>query len=108
MLSLFGELVVACHDQQSISRLALAATHTARLINISDLAVPFQLSRQTIHDYMGDTGLACALMGIDAATLPALLLGATHLTLSGPPSGVASTSPLMRVATMALVTARFE
>lgn len=80
--------------------LALAAGHTARLLNITDLAGPFQLTRQTIHDYvtlleqvfllerlqpwhsnrlsrlvktpklhMGDTGLACALLGIDAARL---------------------------------------
>jgi predicted AAA+ superfamily ATPase len=80
--------------------LILWPDNTARLINVSDLAAPFQLSRQTIHDYvtvlervfllerlapwhnnrlsrlvktpklhMGDTGLACALMGIDAATL---------------------------------------
>jgi hypothetical protein len=80
--------------------LALAGAHTARLINISDLAAPFHISRQTIHDYvtvlerifllerlapwhsnhlsrlvktpklhMGDTGLACALLGVDAAAL---------------------------------------
>ncbi|MEQ1692989.1 MAG: ATP-binding protein [Gemmatimonas sp.] len=80
--------------------LRLAATHTARLINVADLAGPFQLTRQTIHDYVtllervflverlpawhnnqlsrlvktpklhvGDTGLACALLGLDAAHL---------------------------------------
>lgn len=80
--------------------LALAAGQTARLINISDLASPFQLSRPTIRDYVtllervflleelppwhsnrlsrliktpklhvGDTGLACALLGLDAAAL---------------------------------------
>ena len=80
--------------------LALAADQTARLINISDLASPFQLSRPTIRDYVtllervflleelppwhsnrlsrliktpklhvGDTGLACALLGLDAAAL---------------------------------------
>ncbi len=80
--------------------LALAAGQTARLINISDLASPFQLSRPTIRDYVtllgqvflidelppwhsnrlsrliktpklhiGDTGLACALLGTDAAGL---------------------------------------
>jgi uncharacterized protein len=80
--------------------LALAAGQTARLINVSDLAGPFQLSRPTIRDYvtllervflleelppwhsnrlsrlvktpklhMGDTGLCCALLGLDAATL---------------------------------------
>jgi predicted AAA+ superfamily ATPase len=78
--------------------LALAAGQTARLINISDLASPFQLSRPTIRDYVtlleqvflidelppwhsnrlrrliktpklhvGDTGVACALLGLDAA-----------------------------------------
>lgn len=80
--------------------LALTAGQTARLINISDLASPFQLSRPTIRAYttllahvylieelppwhtnhlsrliktpklhMGDTGLACALNGVDAASL---------------------------------------
>lgn len=80
--------------------LALAAGQTARLVNISDLASPFQLSRPTIRDYVtllaqvflidelppwhsnrlsrliktpklhvGDTGLACALLGTDAAAL---------------------------------------
>ncbi len=78
--------------------LALVASHSASLLNVSELAGPFQLSRQTIHDHlallegvfliqrlppwhrnrlsrlvktaklhMGDTGLACALLGIDAA-----------------------------------------
>ena len=32
--------------------LALAASQTARLVNISELASPFQLSRPTIRDYM--------------------------------------------------------
>ena len=32
--------------------LALAAAQTAHLINVSDLSVPFQLSRQTIRDYV--------------------------------------------------------
>jgi predicted AAA+ superfamily ATPase len=80
--------------------LELAAGQTARLLNISDLAGPFQLSRQTIRDYttllervflldelqpwrsnrlnrlvktpklhFGDTGLACALLGLDAPDL---------------------------------------
>ncbi|MFH1842671.1 MAG: ATP-binding protein [bacterium] len=80
--------------------LTLAAGQTARLLNVSDLAGPFQLSRPTIRDYMtllervflleelppwhsnrlrrliktpklhlGDTGLACALLGLDAAGL---------------------------------------
>jgi predicted AAA+ superfamily ATPase len=93
--------VTRVHSFDALPRLlAMAANHTARLINVSDLASPFQLSRQTIHDYvtvlerifllerlapwhnnrlsrlvkapklhMGDTGLACALMGIDAAIL---------------------------------------
>ena len=80
--------------------LRLAASHTARLINVADLAAPFELTRQTIHDHvtllervflvdrlppwhanqmsrlvkrpklhMGDTGVACALLGLDAARL---------------------------------------
>jgi predicted AAA+ superfamily ATPase len=80
--------------------LTLAAGQTARLINVAELAAPFQLSRPTIRDYMTllgrvflleelppwhsnrlsrliktpklhlcDTGLACALLGADAATL---------------------------------------
>jgi hypothetical protein len=80
--------------------LALAAAQTARLLNVSDLAAPFQLSRPTIRDYvtllervflietlppwhsnrlsrlvktpklhLGDTGLACALLGFDGAAL---------------------------------------
>ncbi len=81
--------------------LALAAAQTARLLNVSDLAAPFQLSRPTIRDYvtllervflletlppwhsnrlsrlvktpklhLGDTGLACALLGVDAPLWP--------------------------------------
>ena len=77
--------------------LTLAAGQTARLLNVSDLAAPFQLTRPTIREYMtllsriflleelppwhsnrisrliktpklhlGDTGLACALLGLDA------------------------------------------
>jgi uncharacterized protein len=80
--------------------LELAAGQTARLINVSDLAAPFQVSRPTIRDYvtllervflldelppwhsnrlsrlvktpklhMGDTGVACALLGLDADDL---------------------------------------
>ncbi len=80
--------------------LAAAAAQTAKLVNISDLAAPFSLSRTTIRDYvgvlervflieqlspwhsnrlsrliktpklhLGDTGLACALLGLDAASL---------------------------------------
>ncbi|HLS55494.1 MAG TPA: ATP-binding protein [Zeimonas sp.] len=82
----------------ALSRLvALAAGQTARLLNVSELAAPFQLSRPTIKDYvtllervflleslppwhsdrlsrlvktpklhLGDTGVACALLGLDA------------------------------------------
>jgi predicted AAA+ superfamily ATPase len=80
--------------------LTLAAGQTARLLNVSDLASPFQLSRPTIKDYvtllervflldqlppwhsnrlsrlvkspkmhLGDTGVACALLGLDADSL---------------------------------------
>ena len=80
--------------------LALGASQTARLLNITDLAGPFQLSRPTIRDYvtllervflidtlapwhsnrlsrliktpnlhLGDTGVACALLGLDATAL---------------------------------------
>ncbi len=85
----------------SISRLLeLAAAQTARLVNVSELSGPFQLSRQTIREYVtllervflveelrpwhvnrasrlvktpklhvGDTGVACALLGLDAPAL---------------------------------------
>ena len=80
--------------------LALAAGQTARLVNVADLSAPFELTRQTIHDYvtllervfllerlpswhtnrlsrlvkrpklhMGDTGVACSLLGLDPAAL---------------------------------------
>lgn len=80
--------------------LGLAAGQTARLLNVSELAGPFQVSRPTIADYvtllerlfllerlapwhvnrlnrfvkapklhLGDTGVACALLGLDAAAL---------------------------------------
>lgn len=80
--------------------LALAAGQTARLINVSDLSAPFQLSRPTIRDYVtllerifsleqlppwhtnrlsrliktpklhvADTGVACALLGLNERTL---------------------------------------
>jgi len=80
--------------------LALAAGQTARLVNVSELAAPFQISRPTIQSYLtllervfllerlrpwhsnrlsrliktpklhlGDMGVACALLGIDAASL---------------------------------------
>ena len=80
--------------------LAAAASQTARLFNLADLAAPFQLSRPTIQDYVAllervfllgrlpawstnrlsrlvhapklhlcDTGLVCALLGVDSAAL---------------------------------------
>lgn len=80
--------------------LAIAAGQSACLLNVSDLAAPFQISRPTISDYvtllqgvflldvlppwhsnrlsrlvktpkvhLGDTGLACALLGLDARGL---------------------------------------
>jgi predicted AAA+ superfamily ATPase len=80
--------------------LAFAAAQTAQLLNVSELAGPFQLSRPTVREYvtllervflveelppwhvsrtsrlvktpklhLGDTGIACALLGLDAATL---------------------------------------
>lgn len=96
-------------DMTRISRLdvlprllTLAAGQTARLLNVADLASPFQLTRPTIRDYvtllsrvflleelppwhsnrlsrlikkpklhLGDTGLACALLGMNAAALMA-------------------------------------
>lgn len=82
--------------------LTLAATQTAHLLNINELAAPFQLSRPTIREYVtlleqiflleelppwhvnrlsrllktpklhaGDTGLACAWLGMDADGLNA-------------------------------------
>ena len=82
--------------------LSLVAAQTARLLNVTDLAAPFSVSRPTIRDYLtvlqrvflleelppwhtnrmsrlvktpklhiGDTGLACSLLGIDAGTLHA-------------------------------------
>jgi predicted AAA+ superfamily ATPase len=80
--------------------LTLAAGQTSCLVNISELAAPFQVSRPTIREYMtllsriflleelppwhsnrlkrliktpklhmGDTGLACSLLGLDAEML---------------------------------------
>jgi len=80
--------------------LVLAANQTACLVNVSELAAPFQVSRQTIREYvtllsriflleelpawhnnrlsrlvktpklhLGDTGLACSLLGLDAEML---------------------------------------
>jgi uncharacterized protein len=98
------------HSLDALPRLlAVAAGHTASLINVADLAAPFQLTRQTIHDYVtllervfllerlpawhtnqlsrlvkrpklhiGDTGVACALLGVDTKALAAdrMLFGA--------------------------------
>lgn len=93
--------VARIHSLDALPRLlAITASYTARLLNVSDLAAPFQMTRQTIHDYvtvleriflldrlppwysnrlsrlvkaaklhMADTGLACALLGIDAVVL---------------------------------------
>jgi uncharacterized protein len=80
--------------------LTLAASQTARLFNVSELAAPFQVSRPTIKDYLtllervflleqlppwhsnrlsrlvktpklhlGDSGVACALLGLNAEAL---------------------------------------
>jgi hypothetical protein len=80
--------------------LAMAAGQSSCLVNVSELAGPFQISRQTIREYltllsriflvdelppwhsnrmkrlvktpklhMGDTGLACALLGLNADSL---------------------------------------
>jgi len=80
--------------------LAVAASQTARLLNVSDLASPFHLDRHTIQNHLalleglflvqrvppwhtnrlsrlvktpklhiGDTGIACALLGFEAADL---------------------------------------
>lgn len=82
--------------------LSLAAGQTSRLINVAEMAAPFELSRPTIRDYvtllervflletlqpwhsnrisrlvktaklhLGDTGLACALLAVDAEALRA-------------------------------------
>lgn len=82
--------------------LSLAAAQTARLTNVADLAAPFELTRQTIHEHVtllehvfllerlpswhsnrmsrlvkrpklhvGDTGVACALLGVGATRLDA-------------------------------------
>ncbi len=88
-------------EMESLPRLMkLAAGQTACLVNVSELAAPFQVSRQTIRDYVtllsriflleelpawhnnrlsrliktpklhvGDTGLACTLLGLDAEML---------------------------------------
>lgn len=90
-------------DSRALSRLlASAASQTARLLNVTDLTAPFQLSRPTIRDYVtlleqlflleelppwhtnrlsrlvktpklhiDDTGLACALLGMDGPSLSA-------------------------------------
>ncbi len=82
--------------------LALAASQTARLLNVAELAAPFQLSRPTVRDYvtllervfllqrlppwhtsrlkrlvrtpklhLSDTGVAAALLGVEARGLAA-------------------------------------
>jgi predicted AAA+ superfamily ATPase len=82
--------------------LSLAASQTSRLLNVTELAGPFQVSRPTMHDYLtllervfllealppwhtnrlsrliktpklhvGDTGVACALLGLDGHALAA-------------------------------------
>lgn len=89
------------HMLDSLPRLlTVAAGRTAQLLNISELAAPFNISRTTIRDYvtllshiflleelpswhsnrtkrlvktpklhLGDTGLVCALLGLNADTL---------------------------------------
>ena len=89
------------HAIEALPKLmTVAAGNTASLVNVVDLAAPFQRTRQTIHDYItllerifliervpawhanrlkrmvkraklhvGDTGVACALLGMDAAAL---------------------------------------
>ena len=89
------------HSLDALPRLlTLAAGYTAQLINVSDLAAPFQLTRPTINDYVTvleriflidrlqpwhrnrlsrlvktpklhvtDTGVACALLGLDVKGL---------------------------------------
>jgi uncharacterized protein len=45
--------VTRIHSLDALPRLlALTASHTAPLLNVSDLAAPFQMTRQTIHDYV--------------------------------------------------------
>lgn len=70
--------VTRIHSFDALPRLlARAAAHTSQLINVSDPSAPFQISRQTIHEYVTVEfgrlhqipGLACALQGIDAAAL---------------------------------------
>ncbi|MCX6141409.1 MAG: ATP-binding protein [Candidatus Kapabacteria bacterium] len=89
--------------------LRMAASHTSRLVNVADLAAPFELTRQSIHEHVTllervflverlpswhtnqlsrlvkraklhlcDTGMACAILGVDARQLEAdrTLLGA--------------------------------
>jgi hypothetical protein len=89
------------HALDALPRLlGVSAGQTATLLNVADLSGPFEMTRQTIHDYvvllervfllerlpawhssrlrrlvkrpklhMGDTGVACALLGLDAAAL---------------------------------------
>src|SRR6185503_1580175 len=89
------------HSFDALPRLlSVVAANTASLLNIAELAAPFELTRQTIHEYvtllervflidrlppwhsnrtsravkrpklhLGDTGVACALLGLDAKPL---------------------------------------
>jgi len=89
------------HSFDALPRLlAATAASTARLLNVTDLAAPLEITRQTIHEYVtllervfllerlapwhvnrlsrlvkrpklhiGDTGVACALLGLDGEAL---------------------------------------
>jgi hypothetical protein len=89
------------HSLEALPKLlAVAAARTAQIINVADLAAPFELTRQTVNDYVtllehifvleklpawhsnrlsrsvkrpklhiADTGVACALLGVDAEAL---------------------------------------
>lgn len=89
------------HSLEALPKLlAVAAARTAQIINVADLAAPFELTRQTVNDYVtllehifvlerlpawhsnrlsravkrpklhiADTGVACALLGVDAESL---------------------------------------
>lgn len=96
-----GRSLARINELDALPRLlALAAGQTACLVNVSELAAPFQVSRPTIREYVtllsriflleelpswhtnrlsrliktpklhvGDTGLACSLLGLDAERL---------------------------------------
>lgn len=89
------------HSLDTLPRLlTVAASQTARLVNVAELSAPFEVTRQTIHGHVtlleriflldllppwhtnrlsrlvkrpklhiADTGVACALLGVDAAGL---------------------------------------